>query len=517
MEGNLTSRIKEFPDALKEQKTYFLICSLSLCFSLSAIAISIPVYSQDSNFSPAPVFGKIISPDQTADTLNCLNEILDFVLKFARFDHSEGGNLFYSLKLSMLSSGFERYYFYQNAWEHEFYMADKGEFYNDSAIFLIGIPVKERVLSLISELYMASKNASHSFSENEKNEVICNSPFYHQIHLHGPPYSPPYIGCDSSKVACSSNTYSFPSGTQGQAPPPVNGYPNYGCLGSYPGPAWYFMQIGQAGDIIITISQNSGPPNYIPHDVDFICWGPFNSLSDGCSSGLTGTCGNGRPPFCCSNNMSGCTNFYPRGNITDCSFSPSATETCHILNAQVGEIYILLITNFSMQPGIITFSQTGGSGVTNCNIVVHCSIIAISTDTTSCNPLTNTFSVSGNIEFSNPSPTGTLTITDNTASPPISQTFSSPFTSPQPYNLTNIPCDGLIHSLTAVFSDSLNCNLTQQYTSPSATCPQAHISGEALSAGDRYGFCFSCFPCWHSTFYFYICDRRSKPASRKQL
>ena len=281
--------------------------------------------------------------------------------------------------------------------------------------------------------------------------------------------------CSGAHVACSENTYSFPAGTSGTAPPSVNGYPNYGCLGSTPCPAWYYMQVSVAGDIIIFISQSGG------HDVDFICWGPFTSLTDGCATGLTGNCPKPSNP-CCSNDYPPC--FYPKGNITDCCYCNAPTETCHILNAQVGEMYILLITNYSELPGMITFSQTGGSGVTNCNIVVECSMIAITTNPSVCDELTNTFSVSGNIEFSNPSLTGTLTITDSTAVPLISQTFNPPHTSPLPYNLTNIPCDGATHFLTAVFSDSLSCNLTQQFTAPAATCPNAQISGGGVICDD---------------------------------
>ena len=145
--------------------------------------------------------------------------------------------------------------------------------------------------------------------------------------------------CDGAQVACSNNIYSYPAGT-GIGPGPVNGYPNYGCLGGFiPGPAWFYMQVSVAGDIIIFIQGTN--------DVDFICWGPFTSLTDGCGTGLTGT------------------------NIVDCSFSPWSTETCHILNAQVGQIYILLITNFSRLPGTITFQQTGGTGQTNCNLFVE--------------------------------------------------------------------------------------------------------------------------------------------------
>ncbi|MDP1622596.1 MAG: fibrobacter succinogenes major paralogous domain-containing protein [Bacteroidales bacterium] len=269
--------------------------------------------------------------------------------------------------------------------------------------------------------------------------------------------------CSGAQVSCSENTYSFPAGTSGTAPPAVGGYPNYGCLNSTPCPAWYYMQVSVAGDIIITISQSDN------HDVDFICWGPFSSLTDGCANGLTGTCPKPLDP-CCSNTTPGC--IYPKGNITDCSYSSFAIETCNIMNAQVGEIYILLITNYSTLPGMITFSQTGGTGFTDCDIVTNCSVIAITANSTVCDPGSNTFSVSGNIEFTNAPSTGTLTITDNTAVPPVSQVFNPTFTSPLPYILTNIPCDGLPHLLTAVFSEIPDCSLTHQFTAPESTCAQ---------------------------------------------
>ncbi len=104
-------------------------------------------------------------------------------------------------------------------------------------------------------------------------------------------------------------------------------------------------------------------------------------------------------------------------------------------------------------------------------------MIAITATPSVCDGLTNTFSISGDMEFSNPPLTGTLTITDNTAVPPVSQTFFPPFVSPLTYDLTGITCDGAVHTITASFSDSTNCMLTQQCTAPASTCPQAQISG----------------------------------------
>ena len=279
---------------------------------------------------------------------------------------------------------------------------------------------------------------------------------------HYDPHSPlTIIPCESANIFCTGTTYSFPSGNTGTAPFPVGGYPYYGCIGLTTGPAWYYMQVGVAGNIIITITQTKPPPlNNQLLDVDFVCWGPFTSVSDGCATGLTAS------------------------NVVDCSFSPSSVEICHILNAQVGQIYILLMTNFSMQQGVITFSQTGGNGQTNCNPVFLCSVVALTATASACNPTTNNFSISGSVDFTNPPSTGTLTVTDNTAVPPVVQTFNPPFISPKAYNLTNIPCDGLTHSITAAFSDSSACTLTQQLTAPPGICPLAVISGGGTICND---------------------------------
>ena len=359
----------------------------------------------------------------------------------------------------MFNSSSERGYFYQAAKSGEIYMMDKSEFDKDSTLFMTGNTDKVRTLLLLCDLYERTINF--------------RQPTLFPGSSQARPAMSPLImpTCNGAEVACSSNIYTFPAGTTGTAPPPVGGYPNYGCLGSEPCPAYFYMQVGVAGSIVISIQQSNN------NDVDFICWGPFTSLTDGCAFGLTGTCNVPGQPACCNNNSMGCLLFYPRGNITDCSYSSYSTETCHILNAQVGEIYILLITNYSQQPGIITFQQTGGTGITNCDIVIHCSMIAITANPSVCDDLTNTFSISGNIEFSNPPSTGTLTITDNTAVPAVSQTFSPPFGSPLAYDLTGIPCDGADHFLTAVFSDSTSCIMTQKCTAPPASCPQAQISG----------------------------------------
>jgi len=160
--------------------------------------------------------------------------------------------------------------------------------------------------------------------------------------------------CNTADPFCTGTTYNFPAGVgagSGQTGP------NYGCLYSQPNPAWYYMQVGQSGNI--TIYMHSVPNN----DIDFACWGPFTSPTAPCVAQLTATCTG------CTNNTSAPAGYYPQGNLADCSYSTLWNETCHLPNAIAGQWYILLITNFSNQPCNIIFSQTGGPGTTNCGIL----------------------------------------------------------------------------------------------------------------------------------------------------
>jgi gliding motility-associated-like protein len=121
--------------------------------------------------------------------------------------------------------------------------------------------------------------------------------------------------------------------------------PNYGCLITQPNPAWYYLQVSNPGNLIIQIQGQSNTFPFGPgQDVDFICWGPFSSLSGICSS-LTA------------------------GNTVDCSYSGSFTETLTIPTGLTGEYYLVLITNFANVSQNILFSQIGGTGNTNCSLV----------------------------------------------------------------------------------------------------------------------------------------------------
>jgi len=157
-------------------------------------------------------------------------------------------------------------------------------------------------------------------------------------------YSQLAPGCSSAVAFCagtSATGLNFPNTTTPNNPQT----PRYSCLGSQPNPTWYYLRISVAGNLTFTISQTTGPNNTgTGLDVDFIAWGPFSA------------------PTCGSTSLD-------TTHEVGCSYSVNATETFSITNAQVGQYYMVLITNYRNQPGFITLAQTSGSGATDCDIV----------------------------------------------------------------------------------------------------------------------------------------------------
>ncbi len=168
----------------------------------------------------------------------------------------------------------------------------------------------------------------------------------------------------------------YPSGTGSNSASPFLGQSDISCLSTTPRPAWYYMQISAPGNLLIYIQQTSTTGGGL--DVDFACWGPFEATSqddfvDNLCCGVYTlndiSHGSHRPTNGDhTNNMGG----YPDGNVVDCSYSAQSTEWCYIPNAQPGQWYLLLITNFNGGAGTITFSPVAGSS----NATTNCSLLA---------------------------------------------------------------------------------------------------------------------------------------------
>ena len=269
--------------------------------------------------------------------------------------------------------------------------------------------------------------------------------------------------CASADPFCTNLTYTFPNNT-GTTAETGN---NYGCLSTQPNPAWYFMEVATSGNIVIGISQTNTGGTGI--DVDYILYGPYTSTANAISN--------------CGNMGNGTTN----NSVIDCSYSTAATETATITNAVAGQVYMMLLTNYADEAGTIDFSQSGGTGATNCNILVPCVISALTVTAGACQVATNTYTVSGSITFTDMPTTGTLTVTDCHGN---SQVFNAPFTSPKAYSISGIPSNGAACNVTAVFSDNSSCTRTTNYTAPAAcTClisALTAVPGACIQATSTY-------------------------------
>jgi len=172
--------------------------------------------------------------------------------------------------------------------------------------------------------------------------------------------------------------------------------PDYGCLFSQPNPVWYFIQINQPGDLFFEIIQNS-QVDFLgtPIDVDFIAWGPFSNAEF-----QAGVCDN----LTSDMQVPGSASEEDPPNITTsqgCSYNSAAIENFNIINAQAGEIYVLLITNFDNETGFIQLQQTNaGGGSTDCSIINtthHCEGDVISLDATTNNAVIYEWFKDGNL------------------------------------------------------------------------------------------------------------------------
>ncbi|MDY8134262.1 T9SS type B sorting domain-containing protein [Aquimarina sp. 2201CG5-10] len=192
------------------------------------------------------------------------------------------------------------------------------------------------------------------------------------------------VACRNSQPFCSdaSLELTFPNRVGD-----FDGLGEVGCLNTTPNPAWYFLRIDESGELIFDIQQwvdadgdNTLDSGETQLDVDFIAWGPFPTsfivcdiLARGCDNDGDGD--NLRPAEC-ENNIDN-PDYYiedlDNTNIIDCSYARESIETLTIPNGQTGEYYIILITNFADQAGVIQLQQTNleeeNAGTTDCTVL----------------------------------------------------------------------------------------------------------------------------------------------------
>lgn len=144
------------------------------------------------------------------------------------------------------------------------------------------------------------------------------------------------VTCPLMNPICSGSPITFTAEASGIPAEPGN---DYGCLFTYPNPTWYYLEIDQAGNLVI--SMNAGA------DIDYAMWGPYPNLSNAVAA-----CGTLPAPI-------------------SCSYSASPSETASLPTVTVGQVYILLVTNFANVVQTITVSDgAGNTASTNCAIVL---------------------------------------------------------------------------------------------------------------------------------------------------
>ncbi|CAM4353472.1 DUF7619 domain-containing protein [Flavobacterium terrigena] len=106
---------------------------------------------------------------------------------------------------------------------------------------------------------------------------------------------------------------------------------NMGCLGSSPNATWFTLPISSSGTINLQINQGNNVPLYNNLDIDYIVYGPFSTSTGNCNS-------------------------VNDNNVVSCSYSAQATEYPIIANAVAGQYYLMMVTNFSNQIGVININ-----------------------------------------------------------------------------------------------------------------------------------------------------------------
>lgn len=166
------------------------------------------------------------------------------------------------------------------------------------------------------------------------------------------------IYCENAIPVCAVNDVILRNDVGVPANPnPISGTTTttVGCLGSAPSPTFYYLTVQADGNYTYFMEQSTAPDFSDPLtnglDVDYVTWGPFSSVATACSSISVS---NTRPA--------------PLG----CSFSAADTETFTLNGALAGQVYVIMITNYTTSSsypgkrGYIRIKRTAGPAPLDC-------------------------------------------------------------------------------------------------------------------------------------------------------
>jgi hypothetical protein len=164
----------------------------------------------------------------------------------------------------------------------------------------------------------------------------------------------PSSDCGGGTTVCNSSSFTGNSSGYGTQELPNNNTID-GCLTDENQSSWYLFQVQTAGTFAFTIAPANGTDDY-----DFALWGPYT----------TTTCPPNTSPVRCSfSGVNGNTGLL--AGAGDNSEGIVGDSYVNPITANVGEIYILLIDNFSSttSPFTLTWNMTGGASL-DCNVVL---------------------------------------------------------------------------------------------------------------------------------------------------
>lgn len=127
--------------------------------------------------------------------------------------------------------------------------------------------------------------------------------------------------------------------------------------------------------------------------------------------------------------------------------------------------------------------------------ICPCNIDVFTVNINTCEPSTNTYSVSGSIEFSMPPSTGTLTISVNDGLTTYDTIINAAdFISPLAFSISGIDPNGNATTISATFSADGACTSSQNYTAPSnCNCTAAigtFVTSDDNATNTDYVLCF---------------------------
>ena len=212
-------------------------------------------------------------------------------------------------------------------------------------------------------------NCVVEFSEIDFKSIVENKGytligFQREDHVDHMPFAQKTTNCGSAQMICS-NT-GFGGNNSGFGTQELNSS-NRGCLaGNEHQSAWYYINVETSGTLGMSINPNAGA------DYDFAVWGPFTTAN------VAANCAPTSAPIRCSwtqyprtggNGVNACgTNTLQTGMQVNNGL-PTSTDACpntpfvRHLNAQAGEVYILLIDNFSASNVGYTVNWSGSAGL----------------------------------------------------------------------------------------------------------------------------------------------------------